>query len=144
MSVDGTELGITADRALATILGGEPSPDVEEQQTPGQVRERIEAAVPGSYGGATDCLTRAVLRLFTRREETQVWPTDSTYDTVDGKFQSVGPDLFSAARAVASPQELEAFDGCTGFMWGFAVNQARWLLGQHPGANPAILTIGTP
>jgi hypothetical protein len=139
---DGTNLGIDAERALKTILGGEPSPGEAEQQTPEQVRARVEAAKPTSYSGATDCLTRAVLRLFAEREDTQVWPTDPGYDTIDGKFQAVGPNLFDAAKGVATPDEAEAFDGCTGFMWGFAVNQARWILGQHPGANPAIVELG--
>ena|SRR6266487_2805928 len=144
MGSDGAGLGITADRALETILGGDPSPTEDEEQTPEQVRARIETATPDTYGGATDCMTRAVLRLFAQREDTQVWPTDRTYDTIDGKFQAVGPDLYSEAKTVATPDELTAFDGCTGFMWGFAVNQARWLSGQHPGGNPAIVTIGVP
>lgn len=171
---DGSNLGISADRALKTILGGEPEPTGAEEQTAEQVRERIATATPDSYGGATDCLTRAVLRLFDQREECQVWPSSPEYawtlpdgtrltndeararglwershgDMVDAetgaRWGAHGPDLFATAKEVATEEERKAFEGSTGFMWGFAVNQARWLLGQHIGSNPAIVTMNIP
>lgn len=149
MGGDGSELGVTAERALKTILGGDPSPTEEEEQAPEQVAERVKAATADSYAGATDCLTRAMLRLFEQREETRVWPSErvtaeSVYDPETNTFSNLAPDLYAAAKEVATPEELDAFEGCTGFMWGFAVNQARWLTGQHPGSNPAIVTINVP
>lgn len=32
--------------------------------------------------------------------------------------------------------------GLSGFMWGWALNAVRQMLGHSPGANPAILTLG--
>jgi hypothetical protein len=167
---DGSSLGIGPDRALRTILGGEQSPTEAERFTPEQVRAMVAAATPETYDGATMCMTRAVLRLFAEREETQVWPTAPDYawtlpdgttvsnedahargyfyegpatTAADGaEWKAHGPDLYAAAKAVAVGLERAAFEGATGFMWGFAVNQARWLMGQHPGANPAIVTAG--
>jgi len=149
MGTDGSDLGVTAERALSTILGGDPLPDEDEQQTPEQVTERIKMATPDSYAGATDCMTRAVLRLFEQREETRVWPSErvtpeSVYDPDTNTFSNLAPDLYAAAKEAATADEVEAFEGCTGFMWGFAVNQARWLTGQHPGSNPAVVTINVP
>lgn len=44
MTNDGTSMGINAERALETILGGKESPDEDEQQSRDQVRQRIGQA----------------------------------------------------------------------------------------------------
>lgn len=143
MASDGSDLGIDADRALKTILGGEPAPEDDERQTPQQVEARVAAARPDSYGGATDCITRAVLRLFAQRPETRAWPTDPSYDHSKTPSVMLGPDLFGATKEVADDAESKAIDGCTGFMWGFAVNQARWLFSLPTHGNPAIISLAS-
>ena len=40
---DGTNMGIDAERAIATILGGDPTPEEGEKKTRAQVRERLSA-----------------------------------------------------------------------------------------------------
>lgn len=135
---DGATQGITAHRALQTILGGEPAPDAAEEQTPEQVRARLMAATADSYGGAADCIARAMLRVLESDE--------SARDLPESGFVAVGEpyveSLWDRARAAAEPNEVAAFDGATGFMAGFAYNQARWILGRPPQPNPAIITIG--
>lgn len=44
MTNDGSNLGVSAERALKTILGGEPEPEGEELATREQVRARLAAA----------------------------------------------------------------------------------------------------
>jgi len=171
---DGSNLGITSDRALNAILGGEEEPTEEESQTPEQVRERIAAATADTYSGGTDCLTRAVLRLFEQKPIAKSWPTGADYGWVlqdgtkwtndqareagvwkrfGGSANWTDPetsatwkktstvDLWTEARAIATEQEEAAFEDSTGFMWGFAVNQARWIAGAVIGENPALITI---
>src|SRR5437867_5216468 len=75
---DGANLGITAGRALGTILGDEGQPSDEEKATPEQVRERVMAAPSPcegepiwergigddeSYSVAADCIAKAFLLL---------------------------------------------------------------------------------
>lgn len=136
---DGSSLGIDAERALKTILGGEPQPTGDERQTREQVKARIEQAfqdcvdgVPVTgYGQTADILAGAVLAYFTTREEGWDWP-------VSGK-----PDLYGTVKEASPAPVRKAFDECTGFQWGWASNTARWVLDLPEHRNPAIITVGT-
>ncbi len=178
MTHDGTDLGITAGRALETILGGEDAPTDDETQTPEQVRERVMAAVPDSYEGATDSIARAMLRVLETQPDARDLPCETpTAFVVPGTGETIGwtgkegqgyrrvapgtgtpvspartneheyvilgdsVTLWDRAKESATDREREAFGGATGFMAGFAYNQARWLLGLPPRPNPAILTV---
>lgn len=46
MSDDGADMGVTAERALETVLGGKEQPSEEEKRTPEQMRALLMAAPP--------------------------------------------------------------------------------------------------
>lgn len=180
---DGAGMGITSERALETILGGRDSPAESEEQTPEQVRARVMAAKPDSYGSATDCITRAMLRLLEADESSRSLPLEhdvmfvvrgtgdtigwsgepgkgtrciepgtgqqaprgaNPYEDAEMVIQGDPETLWDRAKAQASADEAQAFEGATGFMAGFAANQARWLLGMPVGGNPAIVEVAGP
>jgi hypothetical protein len=66
------------------------------------------------------------------REQIREHPDALDWRRVDDR------DLSEAFEAVATPEEMEAYEDCTGFMWGWAVNAAKYVVGASPVANPAI------
>jgi hypothetical protein len=139
---DGAHLGITADRALNTILGGDPPPSEEETQTPSQVRERVMKApkmMEGkavykrfgkeAYCIAVDCLARAFLEIAEQDpsvlHEGGSDPTDPLWDEFTKRY----------------PEGNDWLGGVTGFQVGFAMNTVRYILSVPRGGNPALITI---
>jgi hypothetical protein len=120
---DSSGTGTNATSGLWGLLGGgEPS----KRMTRSEVLSRLETATPDSYDGGTDCLTRDLYLMFRDHPETLALEDH---------------ELDPAFKRHATPAGLDAYEGCTGFMWGFAVNQARWLLQQEPVPNPAVFEI---
>lgn len=128
---DGAHQGINAQRALDTILGGKESPTNREQENRASVRARIDACPwpcgiqkPTDYGNAADCIAKAFLSILADRPETPA--TD-------------------AALWMAAKDKWPEFDswlgGASGFMVGWAVNCARWLNGEPPTQNPALVEV---
>lgn len=167
---DGSNMGISVKQALGAVLG-DPEEAEGEEITPEQALARINAATPNSYEGGADCMARAVLRLFEQKPIAKTWPTNrrcawilpsgelisdhqvheqGIWQRAKGMVDPVtsarwdyveGPDLFTEAERIATEDEKSAFDGCTGFMWGFAANQARWISGVPIHGNPAIIEV---
>lgn len=154
-------MGVGADRALDTILGGKPSPDESEQQTPEQVRERITAVLarggsPQGYGDCADMVAGMVLAFYEKRPEARDWPTEPKGEFVgpDGapfntnvhpwpegyEFRQSGPDLYKEVKAFSDGKLGDL--GITGLQWGWAVNAARYASSLNPQPNPAIVTVG--
>lgn len=73
---DGGDLGIGAERALGTILGGQDQPTEDEMLTKDQVRARLMAAKPNTYEGAADCIARVMLRTMEESPETRDYSLD--------------------------------------------------------------------
>lgn len=156
MSADGAHLGVGAERALETILGGKESPGEDERESPQHVAARVLAAAerggdPHGYGDCADMVAGMVLMFWQAHPEAAEWPLDPPYhyekDGVrydhwieGGKLVDDGPDLSKAVDAFTEGK-LSAL-GITGFQWGWAVNAARYALGKPPEQNPAIITIG--
>src|SRR5215204_6492093 len=99
---DGSDMGIKADRALQTILGGKEQPTEEEKATPEQVRERVMAAPSPlekesvfqrfgdeGYTVATDCITKAFLLIEEENpgilEAKLFYPKDYVVESLRGK-----------------------------------------------------------
>lgn len=164
MSSDGSDMGISATRALDTILGGEPSPTEDEGESRETVRERVLAAVdsgrePTEYGDCADIVAGMVLRFFEAHPEALDWPIENTYEwripggewspTVPqlpegldyGSVESrkVGPDLYGSVKTMYP--RLEDL-GITGFQWGWGANCARWICSAPAQPNPAIMELG--
>lgn len=155
MGGDGAHLGVGAERALETILGGKEQPSDDERVTPEQMAERILAAAgrggePASYGDCADMAAGMVLALYRDSPGTREWPAERGHhyelEGVDldhwqegARIVWDGPDLYKAVSAFTDGK-LDAL-GITGFQWGWAVNAARFALGAPAEPNPAIITI---
>lgn len=155
---DGSNLGITAGRALGTILGGEEQPAEDEKATPEQVYERIMAAPDpcdgpaiwergvdeDSYSLAADAIAKAFLMaeeadpgILERRES---YPDDCEHETLRGVEKDACTAVWDAVTA-RWPGFDEWIGGASGFMVGFAYNTARYINNQNSVANGAILSL---
>lgn len=165
MSSDGADQGITAGRALGTILGGKPQPGDDEKQTTEQMEARIRAApLPldgepifqreddDSYSLATDSLSHAFLILADEDpsilSQERVYTEDDlknadehTRETLLGKPRDPSEAVWSAMQE-RWPGADDWIGGASGFMVGFAFNAARTIKGIQSAANPAIMTVG--
>jgi hypothetical protein len=148
---DGSHLGVTAERALETILGGAPNPTEEERASRAQVQRRIQNTYmnwngdewPG-YGDAADIIAGAVLDYFLDHPEAQSWPTDRAYEGEGSDRHPVGPDLYNSVKEWVTAPVRKVISECSGFQWGWAVNTARFCCELPEQANPAIMTISAP
>lgn len=159
MSDDGAELGYTAEQGLKAVMGHEQKEP--ERITPEELRARLHANPGDSYSQGSNLLALGILRVFEQRPETVTWPADprseffvkGTDEVATGEQIRAHPesldwrrvddrDLSEAFKTVATPEEMTAYEGCTGFMWGWAVNAAKYVVGAPPVANPAIIEIG--
>lgn len=155
MSDDGADLGIGAESALKVVLGGEPQ---EEQvtRTPAELRVIIEATSdhPQGYNDGAMAAAKIVLGFLERHPECQRMPADSEREwpkkangetdwdakptiTEEGIYEAIKriePETYARHREYI-------FGGLTGFMWGWAVNAAKYCLDLPPVPNPAIVTI---
>jgi hypothetical protein len=159
---DGANLGVTAHRALESILAGKPSPTEDEQTTREETLARVLAApLPGegdgphqrgldtgvAYSMVTDSICRAMLEceqadpgLLGRRA---VFPDD--YDIEELRGTPLSPETLAWQAIMARyPDADEWWGGATGFMVGFAYNTARFIMGLPPAGNPAIMEVEVP
>jgi hypothetical protein len=155
MSDDGAEMGVKADRALATVLGGAEQPATEEKMTVEQQRDWLLTAPrctdPDAmldYGECARSVAGEILRWALanpRRYATTPPETTYAYDTDES-----GERLWSTGRPTTLglydvlKEEGVALDtlGITGFQWGWAYNAARRCLELPSVPNPAIVTMG--
>lgn len=156
MSDDGAQMGVSAERALGTILGGDPQPNDEECMTADEMRAMSLAAPfdADDYGGAANAVARVILEAFLQYPPLVQIPTETPYlhdergqlvMVNDGmQLVPIGLGLYDVLKGlVASDRERrEVFSGITGFQWGWAVNAARRCVELPEVPNPAIMTIG--
>lgn len=164
---DGAHAGVGAARALDTILGNEPQPSEtgEKTMSPVEMRAHIEAApAPDSaefdYDGAARFLAKHVLAYFLAHPEHAQLPASAKYEFVESRERpdgegwkecgtdywgrTVGIDLWqNCVKPSLSESDYEAVSDFTGFMWGWAVNAARYCVELPPVPNPALVTIGS-
>lgn len=152
MSDDGADLGITAERALKTVLGGEESPTKDEGMSPAEMRAMLEAKNDdiGGYDAHAQVMAKYLLKLYDKYPEIVNCPTENVYRKDDnGETIWEGPALVNGLDEAAKreyPDDAHPFqvalDEATGFTWGWAVNAARYCLDLPAVPNPAIVTIG--
>lgn len=161
---DGANMGISAKRALDTILGGDPQPTEQEQSSPGRTAVRVMLAPtplegPGpweradageidrdaAYSLAADCIAKAFL--ICEHHDPGLLERDTLYgpentDIEDLWGKSAGLDH---APSEAAKERFPGLDdwvgGASGFQVGFALNTARYVMGAPPAQNPAIITL---
>lgn len=156
---DGAHAGITAGRALGTILGGDPSPTKDEGMTPAQMRAYLESGTgEDAYSESARRLGQAALALCDAHPEID-WATVPVSDDLefpdgvgDGtdwdqrwKNRIVKTEGFDTLWKRLDPEgyrRLMDEEGPTGFQFGWGTNAARYALGLPPTPNPALLTVG--
>ena len=148
---DGAHMGVGADRALGSILGGEEHPTEDERQTPEQMLDSIRDAkfTDLDYGTTSLACARLILEAFEKHPAIRDVPTEHEY-LKDADGLMVWPavyltaDLHGVLNQLYAEDEMRLgiLDGLTGFMWGWAVNAVRYAMGDPPKPNPALMTIG--
>ena len=145
---DGAHLGVSAERALGTILGAEEQP--KEGMTAGEMKDWILACTATDatdYDGMARYAAKLVLEYLLADPKRAQIPTENEYEkdengdlvfNDEGGLNLVTPDLYEVMKADGI--DLSSL-GLTGFMWGWAVNAARRCLELGPVPNPAIVTI---
>jgi len=156
MSADGAHLGVSAERALKTILGGEPEPTEDEQMDADTFRQWIKTADRADdYGECARLCARYLLEYLTAHPDDMQLPLDATYDW--NRLRAEKGDSFTAnaqilakyrlsdgvwdRAAVAMPDLEELGHELTGFQAGWAFNAARRCLELPPAPNPALLEV---
>jgi hypothetical protein len=155
MSADGAHMGVSAERALKTILGGEPEPTEDEQMDADTFRQWIQTAErQDTYEEGARLCARYLLEYLIAHPEDMQRPLDATYDW--GRLRAEQGDQFVEREVLAKYQVSEGvFDKAaaanpdlkamtrdlTGFMVGWAFNAARRCLELPPAPNPALLTV---
>jgi hypothetical protein len=145
---DGAHLGVSADRALRTILGGDPSP-AENEQT-GVIEFRDWIMQPDQALDYNECarrVARAVLEFWLEDPRRASIPPENVYETgpdgrlvfnAEGHLNLVTPGLYR----VMHEHGIDLDDlGITAFQWGWAVNAARRCVELPPAPNPAIIEV---
>jgi hypothetical protein len=158
MSADGAHQGISADRAIETIIGGKPEPGEDEQMSLPEFAAYVEAAPdsPGEYGDCARLVAKLVLRYLLSHPADALAPMENEYDPrawKDPEVMKNGSGLANYVTRWGLYERIKIADpethakiqklGITGFQWGWGVNAARRLCELPPQANPAILTVET-
>lgn len=148
---DGAHMGVSANRALKTILSGEDQPTEEEQMDPVQMRDWILQPdidygddMGEGYGEVARRIARTILTYYMADPRRATIPTESEYDweaDPDHGAHGMKPEfvkhlgLYDIMKQEGVPFE----PGFTGFQWGWAVNAARRCVELPPVPNPAFL-----
>jgi len=149
---DGSTIGITADRAIETILGGAEQPTDEEKATPEQARARVESTplpweddfseIKDSYGGSTDSIAHLFLILAEDDPsvfEPRFFPEDFEFEWMQGKEQGLDNVLWEEMKARWGRKVDPLTSAATGFMVSFATNTVLYILDKPVGDNSAII-----
>ncbi len=153
--MDGAHVGVGARRALGTILGDKEQPTSRERKSPAQVRSTLRRASmrPKSYNTTANTAGKLVLEFMERHPESASMPADSKYEwprRADGEIDFEGTPTITVEGVYEYMKRIEPewyikykyiWTELTGFMWGWAVNAARYSLDLPPVSNPALLTI---
>jgi hypothetical protein len=162
---DGAHLGVTADRAIQTILGGADQPTDDERLDPEAFRAMVlsaptaaefEASLDGKvdytdddYGMCATVAARAILEAFLADPALAAMPTETVYDwdrDPDHGRMGMKPE-FVVNRGLSAELRDRAVRlpvGMSGFQWGWAVNAARFCVELPPAPNPAVITVEVP
>lgn len=142
---------VDARTAMGLVIGGGEVPvapsDAEFEE---RIRNTPIIQETFSYDTAADATARVVLEAYERYPQLQLLPEDHEYlrgpdGEVDwGNPITINVTLYDVIRKLY-PNGSEVYEklliDLSGFMWGWAVNAARKILGLGPLPNPAIMTI---
>ncbi len=145
---DGTQQGIGAERALRTIVGGEPPPGEDEGLSPEQWLRRLEAKDDGidGYDDHAEVMAKYIVEAYRRVPGLVHAPNVGVYLWEGDEGQLLVPGLSDVLKRLYPEGHpfRRALSEATGFTWGWAFNIARYALGLPPQPNPAIVTVNVP
>ena len=151
---DGAHLGVGAERALETVLGGKEQPRDDERMSDEEFAAWIRSAdKTNEYGETARYAARLIVEFLEAHPEHLTTPGEAEGAfQVDGREATREEVMSGAAKFVRLRDglyEVMETEGVylgdldlTGFMWGWAFNAARKVLGLGPVPNPAIVEIG--
>lgn len=147
---DGTQQGIGAERALETILGGKPTPEKDDHNSPAFWLARLRAKDDNinGYEAHAEVMAKYILLAYESHPALRDAPNTTKYqEPIDWSNPIIlERDLSDRLKdeVYTDPQHSfrRALHEATGFSWGWAFNIARYALGLPPQPNPAIITIG--
>jgi hypothetical protein len=157
MSDDGADLNMPAEGAMRAALGGPQPERLSDDEFARRIRTAVrpEPADSDSYDAAATYAARLVLEFLEQHPEHRDTPIEAEGEfQVDGRrveatdlspdqkweYVKVRDGLYDVMKAAAVP--LDELD-LTGFMWGWAANAARNILGLEHQPNPAIVEMRT-
>jgi hypothetical protein len=145
---DGAHFGVSAERAIETILGGKETPSPDEQMTVSEFREWIMQPdqEPLDYSETARRQARIILTYFLADPTRASLPGETVYDwegDPDHGSKGMKPEYLKALGLYEVMKEdgVVQEEGLTGFQWGWALNAARRCVELGPVANPAIIDI---
>lgn len=145
---DGAHLNIGANDAMKFVVGGGDRP---KPMTDAEFEASIRTAPYESefdYGTSSNAIARSVLEAYEKYPQLRDLSIDHLYlHDEHGDIDWSNPivlnvELYDVMKKLHPEGSLvrELYAGMSGFMWGWAVNAARKVLGLGPMPNPAILT----
>jgi hypothetical protein len=146
---DGAHLGVSAGRAIETIIGGADPPTEDEQMSVGEFHAWLlqPDLEPLDYEECARRAAREILLYFLADPRRANAPGETEYDwdaDPDHGSHGMKPEYVKALSVYEEMKEA-GYDlgdlGLTGFQWGWALNAARRCVELGPLPNPAILTV---
>lgn len=154
MSQDGADLGVDAGTALSAVFGGD-QPSEKSHRSPDQMRAYLmEQTGPSDYGGTAAYVGKLIFEALLEDPHRATYPMNTEYDwdaihaTPDYDVETMRAHTITKSLddhlREEKPELMAEIDalGITGFMWGWAVNAARYCVELQPQPNPAIVSIG--
>jgi len=147
---DGTQQGISAKRAIETIIGGKPAPEKDDESSPAYWLKRLREKDDdiNGYEAHAEVMAKYILLAYETHPHLQQAPNTRKYvEPVDWNNPVVlEHDLSDRLKdeVYTNPTHpfRRALSNATGFTWGWAFNIARYAIGLPPQPNPAIIAIG--
>lgn len=144
---DGANIGVTAERALGTVLGGQEQPQEEERMSTGQFKDWIlSAETVDSYDDSARMAAKYVIEWLLEDPKRAQFPVENEYEKdadghiiFEGGMRLTEKGWYDRMKEDGVPLEQL---GLSGFQWGWAANAARTCLEMPSVPNPAIVTIG--
>ncbi len=150
---DGAHLHVGAEEAMKAVIGGGEPTQMTDAEFESMIRTATiipEGDAGFDYDTCSLACARLVLDAYEKYPILQTVPTEARYlKLANGEsdwenFYAIDTTLYDVMRKLYdddSDEYKHVFIGLSGFMWGWAVNAARTVLGLGPVPNPALIEL---